>query len=125
MIKQLCNVFFLPFSTGPFWGLLCCSSSFLFLLSLHCVFIGQVSCSLSSAQAKGRDVVNQAGEDGMLVLPHFRALLQLCSVHCDKNLRRYLNTPHSENEIICICNLCDPLWMHIAPQNVPLSTKLV
>ena len=48
-------------------GLLRCSSS------LHCVFIGQVSCSLSSAQAKGRDVVNQAGEDGMLVLPHFRA----------------------------------------------------
>ena len=54
-------------------GLLRCSSS------LHCVFIGQVSCSLSSAQAKGRDVVNQAGDACITSFPCATATV-LCSL---------------------------------------------
>ena len=52
---------------------------FVILLSLHCVFIGQVACSLSSAQAKGRDVVNQAGDACITSFPCATATV-LCSL---------------------------------------------
>ena len=99
-------------------GLLRCSSS------LHCVFIGQVSCSLSSAQAKGRDVVNQAGDACITSFPCAAATV-LCSLWQEPSQVSQHSSLGKRNNVMCICNLRDPPWMHIAPQNVPLSTKLV
>ena len=76
-------------TAGPFWGLLPCSSSFSWFYSA-CIVSSSDRCPAHWAVLKQK-VATWSIKPEMLVLPHFRALLQLCSVHCDKNLRRYIS----------------------------------